>query len=131
MIDFTISFILTFMVLFMALNISAIFSAWVERKASALMQDRIGANRASIFGVLPFNLGLTNSMLCDPIKLFTKEDFVPPGADRLLHTLAPIIAFVPALITFVAIPFGDVLRIGDREISLQAANMQVGLVCVL
>jgi NADH-quinone oxidoreductase subunit H len=131
MIDFTISFILTFMVLFMALNISAIFSAWVDRKASALMQDRIGANRASILGVLPFNLGLTNSMLCDPIKLFTKEDFVPPGADKLLHTLAPILAFVPALVTFIVIPFGDVVVIGGREITLQAANLNVGLLYIL
>src|SRR5262245_38474356 len=102
MADFIIIFIKTFAVLFMVLNISALFAAWVDRKASALIQDRVGANRAAIFGKLPFNLGLVNSMLCDPIKLFTKEDFVPPSADKLLHTLAPIVALVPALVTFIA-----------------------------
>jgi NADH-quinone oxidoreductase subunit H len=131
MVDFGITFVKTLLVLLMVLNISALFSAWVDRKASALMQDRIGANRASIFGVLPFNLGLVNSMVCDPIKLFTKEDFIPPSADKLLHTLAPIIAFVPALVTFIAIPFGDVLIIGDREINLQAANLNVGILYIL
>jgi len=131
MTDFLITFIKTLLVLLMVLNISALFSAWVDRKASALVQNRIGANRAAIFGKLPFNFGLVNSMLCDPIKLFTKEDFIPPNADRLLHTLAPIIAFVPALVTFIAIPFGDVLIVGDRIINLQAANLNVGILYVL
>jgi NADH-quinone oxidoreductase subunit H len=132
MTDFIITFIKTLVVLLVALNISALFAAWVERKASALLQDRIGANRANIFGgLLPFNLGLINSMVCDPIKLFTKEDFIPPSADKFLHTLAPIVAFVPALITFIAIPFGDVLIISGREINLQAANLNVGVLYVL
>ena len=73
---------------------------WIERKGSAVLQDRIGANRVRIsdiplfkgrLGKLPFNVGIVNTLIADPIKLFTKEDFVPPGADKLLHTLAPII----------------------------------------
>ena len=56
--------------------------------------------------------GIVNTLVADPIKLFTKEDFVPPGADKLLHTLAPIVAVVPALITMLVVPFGDVLRAG-------------------
>ena len=55
---------------------------WVERKGSALIQNRVGANRASIFGVLPVNLGFVNTLIADPLKLFTKEDFVPAGADH-------------------------------------------------
>src|SRR5947207_9979283 len=132
MTDFGITFVLTLMALLMALNISALFAGWVDRKASALMQDRLGANRANIFGgLLPFNLGLINSMVCDPIKLFTKEDFIPPSADKLLHTLAPIVAFVPAFVTFIAIPFGDVLIVGDRMINLQAAHLNVGILYIL
>jgi NADH-quinone oxidoreductase subunit H len=130
MINFVISFILTLLVLLMVLNLGGLL-LWVERKGSAVLQDRIGANRAAIFGKLPFNLGIINTLVADPIKLFTKEDFVPPGADRLLHDLAPIIALVPALVTFIAIPFGDVLIIGGREIPLQAANLNVGLLYVL
>lgn len=130
MTDFLITFILTLMVLLMVLNLGGLL-LWVERKGSAILQDRIGANRAAIFGKLPFNLGIVNTLVADPIKLFTKEDFIPPGADKLLHTLAPIIALVPVLVTFIAIPFGDVLVIGDREITLQAANLNVGLLYVL
>lgn len=130
MVNFVISFILTLLVLLMVLNLGGLL-LWVERKGSAILQDRIGANRAAIFGKLPFNLGIINTLVADPIKLFTKEDFVPLGADRLLHDLAPIIALVPALITFIAIPFGDVLVIGGREISLQAANLNVGLLYIL
>jgi NADH-quinone oxidoreductase subunit H len=60
---------------------------WVERKGSALIHDRIGANRASIFGFA--GAGLVNTMMADPLKFATKEDIIPAGADRLLHTLAP------------------------------------------
>ena len=60
---------------------------WVERKGSALIQDRIGANRAGIFGA--HLAGLVNTLMADPLKLLTKEDVIPRGVDRLLHTLAP------------------------------------------
>ncbi len=130
MVDFAITFFFTLMVLLMVLNLGALL-LWVERKGSALLQDRIGANRASIFGKLPFNLGIVNTLIADPIKLFTKEDFVPPGADKFLHTIAPALAVVPALVAFIVIPFGDVLIIGDRTINLQAANLNVGLLYIL
>ena len=90
MIDFLITFSLTLLMVLMVLNLGGLL-LWVERKGSAVLQDRIGANRAAVFGKLPFNLGFVNTLVADPIKLFTKEDFVPPGADKLLHTLAPAI----------------------------------------
>jgi NADH-quinone oxidoreductase subunit H len=102
---------------------------WIERKASALIQDRIGANRAAIFGFT--GLGLVNTLMADPLKFLTKEDIVPRGADRLLHTLAPCISVFPALVTFAVIPFGDVLWIGDREINLQVAPLSIGVLYVL
>jgi NADH-quinone oxidoreductase subunit H len=104
----------------------------VERKGSALIQDRIGANRANIFGgILPFNLGIVNTLICDPIKMFTKEDVIPAGADRLLHFLGPFLAVFPVLVTFAAVPFGDVLVIGGREINLQVADLNIGILYVL
>ena len=108
---------------------------WFERKGAALIQDRIGANRASIFGLgrrlgLP-NLGLVNTLLADPIKLFTKEDFVPDGADRFIHDLAPFLALFPVIITFAVVPIGDVLRVGSRTINLQAANLNVAALYIL
>ncbi len=130
MIDFIITFTLTLLMILMVLNLGGLL-LWVERKGSALLQDRIGANRAAIFGKLPFNLGIVNTLVADPIKLFTKEDFIPLGADKLLHTLAPAISLVPLLVTFIVIPFGDVLIVGGREITLQAANLNVGILYVL
>ncbi len=130
MTDFIITLTLTVLLIVMVLNLGVML-LWVERKGSAILQDRIGANRAAIFGKLPFNLGIVNTMIADPIKLFTKEDFVPPGADKLLHTLAPVIGLLPLLVTFIVIPFGDILVIGEREIRLQAANLNVGILYVL
>lgn len=104
---------------------------WVERKGSALIQNRIGANRASIFGVAPFNLGFVNTLMADPLKLFTKEDFMPAGADRAIHTLAPFLALFPALVTFAAIPFGDTVEIAGRTVDLRAVDLDVGLLYVV
>jgi NADH-quinone oxidoreductase subunit H len=102
---------------------------WVERKGSALIQDRIGANRASIFGFA--GLGLINTMVADPIKFLTKENVVPAAADRRLHTLAPVINLFPALVAFAVIPFGDTLYLAGREITLQVADLHIGIVYVL
>ena len=117
-------------VVLIALHLT-VFLLWVERKGSALIQNRIGANRASIFGVLPFNTGVVNTLMADPVKMFTKEDFVPEGADRLLHFIAPFLSVFPILITFACVPFGDELRIGDSAISLQVADLNVGILYIL
>ena len=116
------------LVLIMVLNLAGIMG-WVERKGSALIQNRIGANRASILGFA--GLGLINTLVADPIKFLTKEDFIPPYGDRFLHTLAPCLALFPALVLFAVIPFGDVLEIGGRTISLQVApNINIGILYV-
>jgi NADH-quinone oxidoreductase subunit H len=117
-----------FLVLFMVLNLAGVLG-WIERKGSALIQDRIGANRASIFGFA--GLGLVNTMIADPLKFLTKEDFIPPTGDKFLHTLAPCMALFTALVTFAVIPFGDVLVLGERVINLQVANINIGVLYVL
>src|SRR3989475_6252767 len=105
MIDLGIIAAKALLVLFMVLNLAGILG-WIERKGSALIQDRIGANRASVFGFA--GAGLVNTMMADPLKFLTKEDIIPAGADRLLHTLAPCVNLFPVLVAFAAIPFGDV-----------------------
>jgi len=110
-------------VIFFMLNMSAILG-WVERKQSAIMQDRIGANRASIFGFRV--MGLFHP-IADALKMLTKEDFMPARADRLLFTLAPFVSVFFGLVAFASIPFGDVLRVGDRVIPLQAVTLNVGI----
>jgi len=104
------------------------FLGWVERKQSALMQDRIGANRASIFGFRA--LGLFHP-LADAIKLATKADFVPPEGDRLLHALAPAVSLGFSLLCLAALPFGDRLEVAGRSLSLQPLELSAGVVFVL
>jgi len=100
---------------------------WVERKQSALMQDRIGANRADILGFTA--LGLFH-IIADALKMFTKEDFIPDGANKILHTISPIIALVPALLTFAVVPFGGQYTLFDTEVNLVISDLDVGLLFV-
>jgi NADH-quinone oxidoreductase subunit H len=100
---------------------------WVERKQSAMMQDRVGANRADIFGFTA--LGLFH-IIADALKMFTKEDFIPQGANRALHTLAPIIALIPAILTFAVIPFGGQYTLWGQEVNLVISDLDVGLLFV-
>jgi len=99
-----------------------------ERKVSALMQDRVGPNRASVFG---FTLNGLFQPLADAIKMAMKEDFVPGRAEKLLFTLAPFFALVPVLALFAVIPFGDYVMIGSYRFDLQIADLPLGLFFVL
>ena len=100
---------------------------WIERKQSAVMQDRIGANRADIAGITA--IGLFHP-LADVVKLLTKEDVVPQGANRVMHLIAPVIATVPAVIAFAVIPFGGVYLFGDEPLSLVVADPDWGLLYI-
>jgi NADH-quinone oxidoreductase subunit H len=100
---------------------------WIERKQSAVMQDRIGANRADVAGLTV--IGLLHP-LADVIKLLTKEDVVPYGANRIMHLIAPVIAAVPAVVAYTVIPYGGVYTFGGETISLVAANPDWGLLYV-
>ena len=99
-----------------------------ERKVSALMQDRIGPNRASVFG-FAFN-GLFHP-IADAIKMIMKEDFVPGRAEKFLFTLAPFFALVPVLALFAVIPFGDYVMVFGYQLDLQIADLPLGLFFVL
>jgi len=121
-----IKFILAGFVLFMVMNFAGLHT-WIERKQSALIQDRIGANRASILG---FRLMGLFHPLADAIKMFLKEDLIPKGADKTLHTLAPLFSVLFALMAFAAIPFGPPLELGDRVIDLQVAKIDVALLYI-
>jgi NADH-quinone oxidoreductase subunit H len=103
------------------------FLTWMERKQSAVMQDRLGANRADIFGFRAFGLF---HIFSDALKMFFKEDYVPPGGDKKLHTLAPFAALFFALMSFAAIPFGDSIQIAGRNIELSVLPLNVGLLFV-
>ncbi|MBL8634644.1 MAG: NADH-quinone oxidoreductase subunit NuoH [Myxococcales bacterium] len=114
----------------------ASLSTWAERRQSAMMQDRLGPNRANIgpvklWGILHF--------VADAIKMMFKEDVVPAKVDRFLFALAPVMAIAPVLITFAVVPFGPDLCVGQvlsvvtdpttckATIPLQVARMDVGM----
>jgi NADH-quinone oxidoreductase subunit H len=121
-----IKFALAAIVFFAVLNFAG-FHTWVERKQSALIQDRIGANRADIFGFR--FLGLFHG-IADALKMFTKEDIVPAGANKTLHVLAPLFSVFFALVAFAAIPFGPPLVLGDQVIELQVAKIDAALLYI-
>ncbi len=112
---------------FVVLNFGAIMT-WAERKQAALIQDRIGPNRINIGG---FKLLGLIQPIADGIKMIMKEDFIPAGAHKLYHTLAPAIAMFPALVGLAVIPFGPSFDAGGRHIDLQVANLDVGILFVL
>ncbi len=96
-------------VLFVVLNAAALL-IWVERRLLALWQDRYGPNRVGPFGLL--------QPLADAIKLFAKEDWVPPFADRVVFTLAPAVIMVTVLLSFAVIPFSPGIQVVDLNIGL-------------
>jgi NADH-quinone oxidoreductase subunit H len=96
---------------------------WVERRGSAMIQDRLGPNRVG-------PLGLFQS-LADAVKFLCKEDITPREADRFLHRLAPVLALIPALTTFVVIPFGPDVTIAGQRVPLVVAGAETGVLLLL
>lgn len=96
--------------------------AWVERRGSALMQNRLGPNRIGPFGLL--------QSLCDGIKFIFKEDPIPGHVSKFYYVLAPIVSLVPALLGFAVVPLADTLVWNGREIHFQLADLNVGLLYI-
>jgi NADH-quinone oxidoreductase subunit H len=96
-------------VLFVMLNVAAGL-IWVERRLLALWQDRLGPNRAGPLGIL--------IVLADTLKLFFKEDWIPPFADKWVFIFAPAIVVASVLMSFVIIPFAPGIVVADLNIGL-------------
>ena len=94
-----------------------------ERRVSAFMQGRIGPNRVGPKGLL--------QPLADGVKFLTKEDIIPDGVDKPIFILSPAIVLIPALMTFAVIPFGSNISLFGRNISLQVADINVGILYIL
>jgi NADH-quinone oxidoreductase subunit H len=139
-------------VVFMAYSISLLMGlatlfTWVERKLSAIMADRIGANRCYLR--IPFTdvklvwWGLFHG-IADGSKMLLKENFTPQTYDRLCYNLAPWLAAVPVLLVFAVVPFGGKLMpgnlldvpllkefFGDRSYTMQIAGLDAGILVVM
>jgi len=83
---------------------------WLERRLLAVWQDRYGPNRVGPFGLL--------QVLADMIKIFFKEDWIPPFADRPVFVLAPMIVLVTVLASFAVIPFGPASQVADLDVGV-------------
>src|SRR5207302_634853 len=94
---------------------------WMERRQSALAQDRLGPNRANIGNVRAFGL---LHFLADALKMLFKEDFVPAKANRFLFALAPILAMAPVFIVFAIVPFGAGVCPGHLTSVISDADFQ-------
>jgi NADH-quinone oxidoreductase subunit H len=101
--------IIVFGILLVTLNVAAGL-IWLERRLLALWQDRYGPNRVGPFGLL--------QVLADMVKVFTKEDWVPPFADRPVFIIAPAIIVVTIITGFAVIPFAPGLNVVDLNIGL-------------
>ena len=126
---------IVFMILGFLMPLASILT-WMERRESAMMQDRLGPNRANIG---PFKLWGITHFMADAVKFLFKEDFIPPKAHKFLFMWAPIMAMAPALIVAAIIPFGAPLCWGEmtekvglggacaNPVNLQIAQLDVGL----
>lgn len=126
-VDVLITLVKILFILAVTVGFFAPVLTWVERKQSAIMQDRIGANRADILGFRA--LGLFH-IIADALKMFAKEDFIPQGANKTLHTMAPVLALVPALLTFAVVPFGGEYSLFGKKVNLVISDLDVGLLFV-
>ena len=96
-------------VLFVILNLAAVL-VWVERRLLAVWQDRYGPNRVGPFGLL--------QPLADSVKLFLKEDWIPPFADKPVFVLAPAVIVATSLLSFAVIPFAPGFVVADVNVGL-------------
>jgi NADH-quinone oxidoreductase subunit H len=104
-----ISLVIVFALLAVVLTIAA-YLIWVERRLLGLWQDRYGPNRVGPFGLL--------QVLADMMKIFFKEDWVPPFADRYVFVIAPAIIIVTMLMSFAVVPFSPHIMVVDLNVGL-------------
>lgn len=110
----TILFVLT-------LSIAA-YSTWLERKVAAWLQDRVGPNRAGIFGLL--------QPLADGGKMFFKEEIIPSGSNKWLFIAGPSLALLVSFLGSAVIPFGQNIALFGRTIPLQVTDINVGILYI-
>lgn len=110
-------------VILLATLVIALYLTFGERKIAAFFQDRLGPNRVGPFGLFqPF---------ADGGKLLFKEEIIPKNAEKWLFILGPGIAMIVATITSAVIPWGTSIRIFDRDVALQVADINIGILYIV
>ncbi len=109
-------------VVVMSSLVIAMYSTWAERKIAAVLQDRKGPTRAGPFGLL--------QPMADGLKLFFKEEIIPSFSNKFLFILGPCLAMITAMMTSAVIPWGSTVHLFGRDIALQIADIDVGILFV-
>jgi len=110
-------------VIFAAFMTMIAYATWFERRVVAFIQSRLGPNRVGPFGLL--------QPIADAIKLLFKESFVPLAtSDKLLFSLAPMMAFITAVMSIAVIPMGDSLTIAGHRIELIISDLNIGILYI-
>jgi NADH-quinone oxidoreductase subunit H len=105
------------------LLLACAWSTYLERRVLAAMQSRIGPNTAGYKGLL--------TPIADLVKLLFKEDIIPAAAHKPLYLLAPLMAFIPAMLPIAVIPFGKSIHLFGRDINLVISDFNLGLLFIL
>ena len=111
------------LVVFSATMLTVLMMVYAERRVSAFMQGRLGPNRVGTQGLL--------QPIADGIKFLMKEDIIPAEVNKPIYLLAPAMLLIPALMTFAVIPFGSTITLFGREVPLQVADLNVGILYIL
>lgn len=119
---FIIIFLKISIVIGVVLTVVALMT-WIERRGSALIQDRLGPNRVGPFGLF--------QPLADGLKFLFKEEIIPSEADKFMYLLAPIVIFAPALAIFAVIPFGTTFNIFGIEIEPLVSDLNFAILYVI
>lgn len=111
----------TVVILFILVTAVA-YLTFLERKVMSWIQLRVGPNRVGPWGLL--------QPLADGLKMIFKEDIIPTQANRWLYIAAPAVSLIPALMTFIVIPYGSQINLFGRTIDLHVTRMNVGLLYI-
>lgn len=114
-------FILITVIFLISLGVAA-YSTLAERKIAGYLQDRVGPNRAGPGGMF--------QPLADGLKMFFKEEIIPTDSSKALFILGPSLALLTACIGSAVIPWGQNIVLGERVISLQVADINVGILYI-
>jgi len=123
MTDLLLEWLIKIAVIFFILITVVAYLSYIERRVASWIQLRVGPNRVGPLGLL--------QPLADGLKFIFKEDIIPSQANKWLYIAAPAIAIVPALMTFIVIPYGSEVNLFGRTVPLRVTQIDIALLYVL
>jgi len=122
MLEMIIASSIKVVVVIVAVLTGCAYATYMERKVVAFMQHRIGPSYAGPYGLL--------QPIADAIKMAFKEDVVPDRVERITYALAPILAFVPSLLSFAVVPFSADFSLIGRQVTGVISDLNIGVLFV-